>query len=141
MGKMTGDEVRAFLEHGTRTISVATVRADGRPHVAPVWFVLDGDDIVFNTSQTSVKGVNLLRDPRVSLVADDETPPYAFVMIEGIATLEDDLAQLRHWATEIARRYMGEELADAYGQRNGVPGEFLVRVRPLKVISNNDVTA
>lgn len=141
MGRMSDTEVRAFLEHGTRTLNVATVRADGRPHVAPVWFVFDGDDIVFNTGVSSVKGINLRCDPRVSLVADDETPPYAFVMLEGTATLDEDLTALRHWATEIGRRYMGAAQADTFGRRNEVPGELLVRVRPTRVISNNDVTA
>ena len=68
---MTHDEIRAFLLDGTRTAKVATVRADGRPHVAPVWFVLDGDDIIFNTGANSVKGKTLRRDQRVSIAVDD----------------------------------------------------------------------
>jgi len=47
--KMSPEEIREFLAHGTRTGKLATVRANGAPHVAPVWFVLDGDDLVFNT--------------------------------------------------------------------------------------------
>jgi hypothetical protein len=42
---------------------------------------------------------------------------------------------MRHWATRIAARYMGEEQADAYGKRNAVPGELLVRVRPTKIVA------
>ena len=68
---------------GTRTAKLATVRADGRPHVAPVWFDLDGDEIVFTTGKDSVKGKNILRDPRVMISVDDENPPFAFVFIEG----------------------------------------------------------
>jgi PPOX class probable F420-dependent enzyme len=134
MQTMTLDETRAFLLVGTRTAVVATTRADGRPHVAPVWFTLDGDDVLFTTWQTTVKGVNLRRDRRVALTVGDETPPFAFVSIDGVATLSDDLAQLRLWATRIAARYMGEDRAEAYGARNGVPGELLVRVTPVRVI-------
>jgi len=43
------------------------VRAAGRPHVAPVWFELDGDELVFTTGKDSVKGKNILRDPRVMI--------------------------------------------------------------------------
>jgi PPOX class probable F420-dependent enzyme len=132
---MTPDETRAFLLAGTRTAALATVRADGRPHVAPVWFTLDGNDLLFNTGESTIKGANLRRDARVALMVDDEEPPFAFVSIEGDVSLSDDLDTMRYWATRIAARYMGEEQADAYGRRNAVPGELLVRVRPTKVVA------
>ena len=126
-------EVRAFLMSGTRTITLATVRADGRPHVAPVWFVLDGDTIVFNTGENTIKGKNLRRDPRVCLCTDDSNPPFAFAQIEGTVELSADPDELLYWATRIGGRYMGEALAESYGKRNGVPGELLVRVTPTKI--------
>jgi PPOX class probable F420-dependent enzyme len=133
MRQMTLEEARAFLLERPRTAKLATVRGDGRPHVAPVWFALDGDDFVFTTWHTTVKAANLRRDPRVSLCVDDETPPFAFVLVEGLASLSDDLDELRRWAECIAGRYMGADRAEQYGQRNGVPGELLVRVRPTHV--------
>lgn len=68
-------EQQAFLLEGTRTGELATVRKDGRPHVVPVWFVLDGDTLVFTTGEASVKATNMRRDPRVAFCVDDETPP------------------------------------------------------------------
>jgi PPOX class probable F420-dependent enzyme len=133
--QMTQDEIRAFLLKGTRTAALATVRPDGRPHVAPVWFTLDGDDLLFNTGENTVKGANLQRDGRVALMVDDEEPPFAFVSIEGDVSLSDDLDTMRYWATRIAARYMGEDQAEAYGKRNAVPGELLVRVRPTKIVA------
>jgi len=56
MRRMTEQEWHAFVMDGTRTAKVATARKDGRPHVVPVWFVLDGEDIVFTTGASSVKG-------------------------------------------------------------------------------------
>ncbi|WP_329572175.1 PPOX class F420-dependent oxidoreductase [Kitasatospora sp. NBC_01266] len=136
---MTEDAWRAFLTAGTRTAKLSTVRADGRPHVTPIWFLLDGEDIVFNTARTGVKGRNLARDPRVALCVDDEQPPFAFALIEGRAELSEDLAEVRAWATRIAARYMGEERAEEYGARNGVPGELLVRVRIGRVNAQSGV--
>ncbi|MFD0277205.1 PPOX class F420-dependent oxidoreductase [Kitasatospora sp. NPDC127111] len=130
---MTEAEWRAFLSAGTRTAKIATTRADGRPHVKPVWFLLDGDDIVFNTGADTVKGRTLARDGRVMLCVDDERPPFAYVLVQGTATLSEDLAEVRAWATRIAARYMGEDRAERYGARNGVPGELLVRVKIEKV--------
>ena len=85
---------------------------------------------MFNTAADTVKGRNLARDPRLALCVDDDTPPFTFVVIEGTATLEEDPDVLRHWATVIGGRYMGDDQAEAYGARNGVPGELVVRLRP-----------
>ncbi len=133
------DEQKAFLLHGTRTGKLATTRKDGRPHVAPIWFVLDGDTLIFNTGEDTVKGTGIRRDPRIALCVDDEKPPFSFLIVEGTAELIDDLDALRMWATRIAARYMGNELAEQYGARNGVPGELLVRVTLTKVIFAKDI--
>src|SRR4051794_37216191 len=135
MHLMTPDETRAFLLEGTRTAALGTVRGDGRPHVAPIWFTLDGDDLLFTTGEDTVKGANLRRDGRVALMVDDEEPPFVFVSIEGDVSLSDDLDTMRHWATRIAARYMGEDQAAAYGKRNAVPGELLVRLRLTRIVA------
>jgi PPOX class probable F420-dependent enzyme len=131
---------RQFVLDRPRTGKLATTRPDGRPHVAPVWVDLDGNDLLFMTGETSVKGVNLYRDPRVAICFDDETPPFAFVLIEGTATLSGDLDELLLWATRIGGRYMGVDRAEEFGRRNGVPGELLVRVTPTKIVAQAGVT-
>ncbi len=135
MRVMPEQEWREFLLAGTRTAKLATVRQDGRPHVAPIWFDLDGHTLVFTTGETTVKGKALRRDPRVSLCVDDERPPFAFVTIEGTVRISEDLAELRHWATRIGGRYMGADRAEAYGVRNGVPGELLIRVGLERIVA------
>jgi len=138
--KMSGEEWHAFLRHGTRTGKLATVRRDGRSHVVPVWFVLDGDDVVFTTSAGSVKAAAMRRDPRVSVCVDDENPPFAFVMIEGIATLSDDLDEMLPYATAIGGRYMGPDRAEEFGRRNAVSGELLVRLTPTRVLAEAEIS-
>jgi PPOX class probable F420-dependent enzyme len=133
--KMTDEQWREFVSHGTRTGKLSTVRADGSPHVAPIWFVLDGNDLVFNTGQATVKGRNLARDGRVALCVDDDRPPFAYVVLQGRARISEDLDEMRHWAGRIGARYMGEERAEEFGARNGVPGELLVRVRIDRVLA------
>jgi PPOX class probable F420-dependent enzyme len=138
--EMTGEEYREFMLSGTRTAKLSTVRSDGRPHVAPVWFVMDGEDVIFTTGKDTAKGKNILRDGRVALCVDHEDPPFHFAVVEGEAeaTLEDP--QMLRWATEIGGRYMGEENAEAFGRRNAVPDELLVRVKVKKVVTAMNMT-
>jgi PPOX class probable F420-dependent enzyme len=137
---MTAGEWRRFVLEGTRTAKLATVALDGSPRVVPVWFVLDDDDtFVMTVSGGSAKAKAMRRDPRVSLLVDDERPPFSFVSVRGTATLSDDLDTLRRWATRIGGRYMGAERAEEFGRRNAVPGELLVRLAPERVVAHADV--
>ncbi len=136
---MTPDEINAFLSHGTRTAKLATSGPGGQPHVMPVWFVLDREELVFTTCGESVKGRNLRRDPRAAVVVDEEVAPYAFVHMRGPVTLSEDLDELLRFATAIAGRYMGADRAGEFGRRNAVPGELLVRLRPERVIATADL--
>jgi PPOX class probable F420-dependent enzyme len=136
---MIGDELNRFLSSGTRTGKLATMRADGSPHVAPIWFILNGDDLVFMTGADTVKGKALLRDQRVALSVDDERPPFSFAIIEGSVTVSRDVREMLPLSIAIARRYMGDELAEQYGRRNAVEGELLLRLRPVKVTAVADI--
>ncbi len=122
-----------------RTAKLAIVRKNGAPHVAPVWIDLDGDDVIFMTGANTIKGKAILRDPRVSLCLDDETPPFSFLTISGTATTSTDTEELMYWGTRIGGRYMGADQGEAYGKRNAVPGELLVRVTVAKVVAKVDV--
>ena len=137
---MTDEEYRSFLLDGPRTAILSTVRADGRPHVAPVWFDLDGDSIVFTTGESTVKGRNLRRDPRVSLCVHEDDPPFQFVLVDGTAELTAEDPDLLYWATRLGGRYMGAERAEEYGLRNAVKGELLVRVTPQKILAYKNIS-
>src|SRR4051812_41051830 len=138
MRTMTDAEWREFVLAGTRTGKVGLTRADGAPHVTPIWFLLDGDDLIFTTGKATLKGRILEQDRRVCLCADEDRPPYSFVVIHGTATLSEDLGELRKWATALGGRYMGQDRAEQFGARNAVPGEYLVRVRITKVVAQRD---
>jgi PPOX class probable F420-dependent enzyme len=137
MHQMTDAEWRSFVMTGTRTGKIAVQRKDGRPHVTPVWFALDDTDpgapygvtVVLTTGHDSLKGRALRRDPHFALCVDDERPPYSFVLLECTAELVEEQGQLLTWATALGTRYMGPEQGRAFGERNAVPGEYLVRGR------------
>ena len=136
MKSMTPDEWREFLLFGTRTAKVATVRPNGSPHVAPVWFVLDGNELVFTTNKNSVKEKNLLRDPHVMVSTDDEKPPFSFVLVDGAAIARRSfcrgpLALRADTSRRVKRRLMENVM------RSG--GELLVLVPLTKVIAQKGI--
>ncbi len=135
MRRLDRDETYAFLAEGSRTGKLATVRANGRPHTAPIWFVIDGDDLVFMTMETSVKARNMRHDPRVALTVDDEEFPYSYVIVEGTVTMTHDVDKLE-WSTRIARG-----MVEFTASRNADPHEFVVRLTPTKLIGKSDVAS
>ncbi len=141
MARMTAEEWRAFLNEPVRAAMLATVRPDGRPHLAPIWIAFDADDsIVFTTGADTVKGRAIRADPRVAICVDDDQPPFSYVLIEGTAQVSRDLNDMLVWATRIGGRYMGEDRAEEFGRRNAVDTELLVRVTPRRVIARKNVS-
>lgn len=134
------DKIVEFLSAGTRTGMLGYVASDGRPLVAPVWFLVDDGELVLTTGRDTAKGRALMRDSRVVICVDDPHPPYSFVQVQGIATVSEDAGEVLDVATRTGARYMGTDRAAEYGRRNAVPGELLVRIRATKVVSAFNIT-
>jgi PPOX class probable F420-dependent enzyme len=134
------DKVVQFLSTGTRTGMLGYVAADGRPLVAPVWFVVDDGQLAFTTGRDTSKGRALARDSRVVICVDDPHPPYSFVQVQGLASVSEDPQDVLDIATRTGARYMGADRAEEFGRRNAVPGELAVRLRPTKVIAGFDIS-
>ena len=144
---MSKREIKKFLMQGTLTGKLATVKKDNSPHIVPVWFVMDESrkrggglsDIVFMTGVESLKAKNIQHNNKISFCVDDQTPPFSFVTVFGIARIYHyNQTKLFKWATKIAERYMGRSNAKAYGERNSTEGAVLVRIRPTLVIAQKD---
>jgi PPOX class probable F420-dependent enzyme len=136
------DDVLNFLrEDPARPAMLATVRRDGRPHVAPVWYDVDDDGtVVFNTGADTVKGRNLRRTGRAALSVQDDRPPYSFVTVEGPVEVSEDLEEVRRWAARLGGRYLGADRAEEMGERNGVPGELLLRLTVEQATGMGDLS-
>ena len=148
---MSPQEVMNFLNLGTMTAKVSTASLDGTPHVAPVWFVVDHDShsgsdkdftVIFTTFHNSVKARHLRSNPKMCLSVDDQKPPFSFVILNGIAEIDQDPSydKLLRLTRRIAERYMGKENADRYGKRNAVKGECIIKIKPTKIIAQKNVS-
>jgi len=76
------EEHRAILQ-GRRNAYLATLMPDGSPHVTPVWIDVDGEDVVVNTSEGTVKLANVRRDPRVAVNIESEDDRYRVLSLRG----------------------------------------------------------
>ena len=128
MGTMTRQEAIDFISVGSRTGKLATASPTGKPHVAPVWFVVDGDDLVFTTGEETVKARNLRTNRHAAMTVDVSEYPYDFVVVRGSVTLQRQAPDLLAWTTRIAERYVPARLASDYGKRNAVDSELLCRL-------------
>ncbi|HEY7079839.1 MAG TPA: PPOX class F420-dependent oxidoreductase [Nitrososphaeraceae archaeon] len=138
---MSRDEIKDFLLQGTFTGKLGTINKDGTPHVVPIWYTVDAEDnIIFNTSDKSVKAKNIRRDNRVRLCVDDQTPLFSFVTINGIAEIiSNEPSEVYKWAKIIAARYMGYNKSEEFGRRNSAEGELLVKIKPIRVIGEKNI--
>ena len=154
MAAMSLKEIKRFLMQGTFTGKLATTKKDGSSHIVPIWFVLNDnhkdavtetekigyDEIILTTNSRSVKARNIQRDNRVSICVDDQTPPFSYVVIYGTAKIQHcEQSELLRFATKIAQRYMGKEVAELYGKRNSAEGEVLVSIKPTRIIAEKDI--
>jgi PPOX class probable F420-dependent enzyme len=138
MEKMSKAEYTAFLDAPPRCAKLATIRADGSPHVVPVWFIFDGEQLIFTAGPASVKVKNILRDGRAAICVDEDTPPFHYVLLEGqVEVMDPSVEGARHWGAIIGGRYMGMERTDEFGRR--AEGEWVMRMIPEKVIAYKNV--
>lgn len=103
---MSPVEIVEFLTGG-HTLQVATIGKDGTPHLAPMWYVMEGDKVVFRSFTKSQKMINLARDPRVT-VLHERGLAYAElqgVMIRGTGRLIDDPAYVLETYRRLAAKY------------------------------------
>ena len=102
---------------------LATVGADGKPQVTPVWCDFDGTHVRINTARGRVKDKNLKANPRVALAILDPDNPYRYVQVQGRVTEMTEQGADQH-IDALAKKYIGQ---DRYPYRQ--PGEVRVIVK------------
>jgi PPOX class probable F420-dependent enzyme len=124
--KLTDDEV-ALLQ-GDQIAHLASVMADGSPHVTPVWVDTDGEFILCNIVKGGIKYRNLSRDPRVAVSVTDKQNNYRRVVARGRAELIEEGAD--EHIDKLAKKYLG---VDTYPMRTPGMVRVTVRIVPERV--------
>jgi PPOX class probable F420-dependent enzyme len=134
--KLTDEEVRVFLDEH-KVMQVATNGRRGFPHVTPLWFVSDGDELVAWTYAKSQKAKNLERDTRATIAIEDgvEYQELRGVMLECQVEVEHDTERVARVGEALVDRYGGgsEEMKESF--RKQAPKRVGLRFKPSRVVS------
>lgn len=134
---MSQAEIDAFL-NGVHLARVATVRPDGRPHVAPIWYLWEDGCFYFEASRNAVKAKNLRTNPYIAITVDVTGGGLRlrYVILEGQAALIEDRVTVKKLTERIYGRYVGvEALQTPKLQEMLNVDNLIVKVKPTKFIT------
>ena len=117
MPKLSVEEHDAFLHERGHLARIATLQADGRPSVVPVWFVYEDGKIIITPHKHSAFWANIQKDLRVTIAIDEEASLYRKVLVEGDAEVLYPVGHDDEWRDiyrHITLRYVDESSGDYY---------------------------
>ena len=136
MAELTQAEIAAYLAE-VHVAHLVTVRRNGRPHVAPVWFVEEDGRALVIAGANAIKVRNIRRNPVVSLSIATDLRPFQYVVLEGeVQVTDDDLTSV---VERICVRYDGQERGRAFAEELLAGGQTVViDIRVSRVLSWKD---
>lgn len=131
---MIGTPEQDALVRELRWAVVTTLRKDGSPSNSVIFYALDGDELIFSTTNDRIKAKTLRRDPRIAVTALDEGAPHRFVTIEGNARIvEDDIVPGHILINRSMRNDPAWEPPEGYVAGLRSAGRVVVRVTATRV--------
>ncbi|MER7750700.1 PPOX class F420-dependent oxidoreductase [Kitasatospora sp. NPDC097643] len=130
MNAQLSDRAKALID-GKSFAVVSTIQPDGSPQSSVVWLRRDGDDLLFSTVQGRRKHLNLVKDPRVSILVNPPESPYEYLEARGSVTMTTEGG--RELIDELAAKYRG---VDKYTWDGPDDVRVVVRLSPRKVVGN-----
>ncbi|TQM31526.1 PPOX class probable F420-dependent enzyme [Nocardia bhagyanarayanae] len=125
------DDLKKYLDESKVFATVATIGANGQPHLTVIWLKRDGEDLLFSTTVERQQAKNLARDPRVTVLINPPENPYVYAEIRGTATLTPDPDKTL--PNELSLKYTGKNYADFNPASVEDAERVIVRVTPRKV--------
>jgi general stress protein 26 len=129
---MIDEQVRAVLAQ-SEIVRLTTVQSDGYPHTVPVWFMLDGDDlIVFSGSEAQkVKNVQQNNKGNISFGGDPAGSPCYTIL--GDIEIEDDLDHAL--TARITYHYEKPKKAEEFLTEWKDDPHVILRLKPKRIIN------
>jgi len=138
---MSQEETLSFLEKQI-SLQIGTINKDGSPHLTTMWYLYDGSSFIFHTYTKSQKIINLLRDPRITLLteAGSRYSDLKGIIVYGNAEIingKDSLEEVIRYMEIVGEKYVKDEEGAQYieGMKLQAPKRSVVIVKPSKFIS------
>jgi len=127
------DEQRQFLQNN-RLCIVGVGRKSGPPHLSPVYYVIDGDDILISTTHSRFKAKAIKRNPEVSVCVLAEQYPFPYLLVYGAGQIQEDGAPdlMMKVGARMTGNAVPEAARPAIEQRARDEGRLVLRVKPLE---------
>ncbi|MGA5818643.1 PPOX class F420-dependent oxidoreductase [Kitasatospora sp. NPDC094028] len=130
MSAQLSDRAKALID-GKSFAVVSTIQPDGSPQSSVVWVKRDGEDILFSTVEGRRKYLNMVKDPRITLLVNPADSPYEYLEVRGAVTMTTEGG--RELIDELAAKYRG---VDTYTWDGPDDVRVVVRLTPGKVVGN-----
>ncbi|MFF2075362.1 PPOX class F420-dependent oxidoreductase [Kitasatospora sp. NPDC058162] len=130
MTSQLSDRAKALVD-GKSFAVISTIQPDGSPQSSVVWVKRDGEDILFSTVEGRRKHLNLVKDPRVSIVINPPESPYEYLEVRGAVTMTTEGG--RELINELGFKYRGEQEYLFDGPEDV---RVVVRLTPRKVVGS-----
>jgi general stress protein 26 len=128
---MLDAQTREFLQKPL-IARMTTIGLDGYPHSVPVWFMLDGEDIVIISARDTRKVSHILDNPKGAVVIGGEPGDGAGYLIKGDYVIEDDPED--RWVKKLTYHYEDREQAEKDITAWAELDIILIRLKPVRVI-------
>ena len=131
---MIGSEEQDDLVRELRWAVVTTLRKDGSPTNSVIFYAVDGDEIIFSTTNDRLKAKTVKRDPRIAVTVLDEGAPHRFVTVEGSARVEaDDIVPGHVLINRAMRKDPDWSPPEGYVEGLRSAGRVVIRVKAERV--------
>ena len=125
------NEIRTFLE-APRVAYLSTIDLQGYPHTVPVWFAVDGDDLIFSGAKSRARVKHILANSKGCVVIGGNIGDPEGYLIKGEFSLDEDPS--RDLGNKILHRYLSEKEQEEFFARIGREERVIFRLTPVKVI-------
>ena len=135
--ELSQSEINEFLD-GVYIARVATTRPDGRPHIAPVWYLWDDDTLYFESESRTVKTRNLRLNPNIAISVDVTAGGLRlkYVILEGRVEFIENVEEVKKIANRVYSRYMGQEALDTRPVQEMLKlADLIVSLKPTRFIT------
>lgn len=125
-------EQDAFISRNKWAV-VTSLRKDGSPTNSVIFFYRDGDELVFSTTLSRLKGKTIARDSRVAITVLDEGAPFGYVTVEGRGRIQREDVVPGHIKLNEAMRGGAFTPPEGFAERLASEGRILIHITPERV--------